>query len=105
MPAWDRVKTDRRDAERLARLLLIGELPAVRVRIPAEEVARDLVRAREDAREDLMRTRHRAVEAAPAPGVGLPGDGLDPGAHPLAGQRVVFPHFCGVALLDSVLPN
>lgn len=58
-PPGDRVKTDRRDAERLARLAHIGELPAVRVPSPAEEAARDLVRAREDARSDLMRARHR----------------------------------------------
>jgi len=58
-PPGDRVKTDRRDAERLARLLRIGELPAVRVPSEAEEAARDLVRAREDARGDLMRARHR----------------------------------------------
>jgi transposase len=57
-PPGDRV-TDRRDAERLARLLRIGELPGVRVLSPAEEAARDLVRAREDARGDLMRARHR----------------------------------------------
>ncbi len=55
----DRVKTDRRDAERLARLLRLGELVAVRVPDPLEEAARDLVRAREDARGDLMRARHR----------------------------------------------
>jgi transposase len=55
----DRVKTDRRDAERLARLLRLGELVAVRVPEPHEEAARDLVRAREDARGELMRSRHR----------------------------------------------
>ena len=49
-PPGDRVKTDRRDAERLARLLRIGELPGVRVPSEAQEAARDLVRAREDAR-------------------------------------------------------
>lgn len=58
-PAGDKVKTDRRDAERLARLLRIGELPGVRVPTEAEEAARDLVRAREDVRTDLMRARHR----------------------------------------------
>jgi transposase len=58
-PPGDRVKTDRRDAERLARLLRIGELPVVRVPSVAEEAARDLLRAREDARGDLMRARHR----------------------------------------------
>jgi transposase len=58
-PAADRVKTDRRDAERLARLLRLGEITAVRVPGREEEAARDLVRAREDARGDLMRARHR----------------------------------------------
>lgn len=58
-PPGDRVKTDRRDAERLARLLRIGELPGVRVPSVAEEAARDLLRARQDARGDLMRARHR----------------------------------------------
>jgi transposase len=58
-PPGDKVKTDRRDAERLARLLRIGELPGVRVPTETEEAARDLVRAREDARGDLMRARHR----------------------------------------------
>jgi transposase len=57
--AGDKVKTDRRDAERLARLLRLGELVAVRVPEPYEEAARDLVRAREDARGGLMRARHR----------------------------------------------
>ena len=58
-PAADRVKTDRRDAERLARLLRLGEITPVRVPGREEEAARDLVRAREDARGDLMRARHR----------------------------------------------
>ena len=58
-PAADRVKTDRRDAERLARLLRLGEITPVRIPGPEEEAARDLVRAREDARGDLMRARHR----------------------------------------------
>jgi transposase len=55
----ERVKTDRRDALKLARLLRLGELVAVRVPSVMEESARDLVRAREDARGDLMRARHR----------------------------------------------
>jgi transposase len=55
----DRVKTDRRDAELLVRLLLAGKLHAVRVPGPEEEALRDLVRAREAVRVDLMRSRHR----------------------------------------------
>ncbi len=55
----ERVKNDARDAERLARLLRAGELVGVAVPTRADEAARDLVRAREDARADLMRARHR----------------------------------------------
>lgn len=55
----ERVKTDRRDAEHLMRLLLAGKLHAVRVPGPGEEALRDLVRAREAVRVDLMRCRHR----------------------------------------------
>jgi transposase len=55
----DRVKTDRRDAEHLVRLLLAGELHPVRVPGEEEEALRDLVRAREAVRVDLMRSRHR----------------------------------------------
>jgi transposase len=57
--AADRVKTDRRDAEHLVRLLLAGKLHAVRVPGREEEALRDLVRAREAVRQDLMRCRHR----------------------------------------------
>ncbi|MBS0325819.1 MAG: IS110 family transposase [Proteobacteria bacterium] len=55
----DKIKTDRRDAGRLARLLLAGELSFVRVPTPEEEAFRDLARAREAVRVDLMRARHR----------------------------------------------
>src|SRR6201988_990685 len=55
----DRVKTDRRDAELIVRLLFAGKLHAVRVPGPEEEALRDLVRARESVRVDLMRARHR----------------------------------------------
>jgi len=58
-PSGDRVKTDAKDAVHLARLLRIGEITAVSVPSVAQEAARDLVRAREDCRADLMRARHR----------------------------------------------
>jgi len=57
--AGDRVKTDRRDAEKLARMHRMGELTAIHVPTPAQEALRDLVRSREDANEDLVRCRHR----------------------------------------------
>jgi len=55
----DRIKTDRRDAELLVRLLMAGKLHPVRVPGPEEEALRDLIRAREAVRVDLMRARHR----------------------------------------------
>lgn len=58
-PAGDRVKTDARDAAHLARLLHLGQIVEVTVPSVAQEAARDLVRAREDCRGDLMTTRHR----------------------------------------------
>jgi transposase len=58
-PAGDRVKTDARDALLLAQLLRVGQITAVRVPTVSQEAARDLVRARDDVRGDLMRARHR----------------------------------------------
>lgn len=58
-PSGDRVKTDRRDARFLARLLAVGEFVECEPPTPANEAARDLSRAREDAREALMRARHQ----------------------------------------------
>lgn len=58
-PAGDRVKTDRRDALLLARLARNGDIVAVTIPTVSQESARDLVRAREDARTVLMSARHR----------------------------------------------
>ncbi len=55
----DRVKTDRRDALKLARSYRAGDLTAVWVPDAAHEALRDLVRAREAAKGDLLRARHR----------------------------------------------
>jgi transposase len=55
----DRVKTDRRDAIKLARSFRAGELTPVWVPDPAHEALRDLVRAREAAKKDQLRARHR----------------------------------------------
>jgi len=57
--AGDRVKTNRRDAEKLARCYRAGELTAVWVPDAAHEALRDLVRAREAAKKDQLRARHR----------------------------------------------
>lgn len=55
----DRIKTDRRDAKKLAELLRAGMLTEVRPPTEQDEAIRDLCRCREDAKEDLMRARHR----------------------------------------------
>jgi transposase len=57
--AGDRVKTDRRDAERLASSFRAGELTPVWVPDATHEALRDLVRAREAAKQDQLRARHR----------------------------------------------
>ena len=58
-PAGDRVKTDARDAAHLARLLHLGQIVEVTIPSASQEAARDLARAREDCRQDLMTARHR----------------------------------------------
>jgi transposase len=55
----DRVKTDQRDAVRLAKLLAASELVLVTIPSVEREQLRDLVRCREDIRADLVRARHR----------------------------------------------
>lgn len=55
----DRVKTNRRDARKLAELGRAGLLTTVQPPTPEDEAVRDLARARDDAREDLQRCRHR----------------------------------------------
>jgi transposase len=55
----ERIKTNRRDARKLAELLRAGLLTEVRPPTLEEEAVRDLCRARDDAREDLQRCRHR----------------------------------------------
>ncbi len=71
----DKIKTDRRDAVRLARLLRGGYLVAIWVPDDEHEALRDLVRSRANARVDLLRARHRLTKfllrrgLVPPPGV------------------------------------
>src|ERR1700723_1765414 len=75
MKAGDRAKTDRRDAERLARSYRSGDLTPVWVPNEGSEALRDLVRAREAAKQDQLRARHRLSKfllrtgQRPGPGV------------------------------------
>src|SRR4051812_47033944 len=76
----DRVKTDRRDARRLARLHRAGELVAIRIPTETEEAVRDLCRARADVVDDRRR-------GPPRPGqVGIPPRGGYPGRTGRAGR-------------------
>jgi transposase len=56
-PKGDRIKNDKRDAMRLAKLLRLDEIPTVRIPTEQEEAARDLLRSRDDVRRHLMRAR------------------------------------------------
>jgi transposase len=59
----ERVKTNRRDARKLAELGRAGLLTAVQPPTPEDEAVRDLARARDDAREDLQRNREQRSPA------------------------------------------
>lgn len=68
-PSGDRIETDVRDARHRTRLLHLGEIVAVTVPSVEQEAARDLVRAREDVRGDLMSARHRLSTLVPRQGI------------------------------------
>jgi transposase len=68
----ERVKTDRRDAELLARLLLSGALTRVVVPAPEIEAARELTRAHDACRRDLMTARHRVSKTLLRHGIVYP---------------------------------
>jgi transposase len=89
-PSGDRVKTDTRDAVHLARLLRLDEFTAVSVPTVDQENARDLVRAREDARGDLMRARHRLSKLLLRQGIVYSGGRAWTGAHDLWLRRQRF---------------
>jgi transposase len=80
-PSGDRVKTDAKDAVHLARLLRLDEFTAVSVPSVDQENARDLVRAREDCRSDLMRARHRLSKLLLRQGIVYSGGQAWTGAH------------------------
>jgi len=98
-PAGDRVKTDAKDARHLARLLKLGEIVEVTVPDVEQESARDLVRAREDCRGDLMRSRHRLSKLLLRQGIVYSGGHAWTGKHeawlrgqsfPNTGTRMAF---------------
>jgi transposase len=102
--AAERVKTDQRDAELLVRLLLAGSLKPIYVPSEEQEAARDLVRARETLRQDLMRCRHRVSKLLLRQGRIWPaGRGSWTVAHRewLAAQRFAQPAL-GLAYIDAL---
>ena len=82
-PSGDRVKTDTRDARHLARLLHLDQIVAVTIPSIEQEAARDLVRAREDCRGDLMRVRHRLSKLLLRQGIVYYGGAAWTGKHEL----------------------
>jgi transposase len=89
-PAGNRVKTDAKDAEHLCRLLRLDEIVQVIVPDPEQEAARDLVRAREAVRGDLMRVRHRVSKLLLRQGIVYPGRKTWTAAHEQWLQRQRF---------------
>jgi transposase len=92
-PAGNRVKTDARDAVHLARLLRLDEVTPVVVPSVEQEAARDLVRAREDCRVDLMRARNRLSKLLLRHGIVYSGGKAWTGVHDewLRRQRFTLP--------------
>lgn len=85
--AGDKVKTDRRDAEKLARCLRAGELTPVWVPDVEHEALRDLVRGREAAKKDELRARHRVSKFLLRRGIRRPEDARSWGAQHMAWLR------------------
>ncbi len=88
-PVGDWVKTDARDALHLAKLVHLGEIVAVTVPGVEQEAARDLVRARDDVRGDLMSARRRVSKLLLRQGIVYSGGKAWTGVHDrwLRGQR------------------
>ncbi len=102
-PFGDRVKTDARDALLLARLLRLGEIVPVEVPTVAQEAARDLIRAREDVRGDLMRARHRTCKLLLRQGIVWSGGTAWTSAHHDWLRRQRFDSSALALAYDSVL--
>ena len=98
----ERIKTDRRDARKLAELHRAGLLTEVRPPTPAEEAVRDLCRARDDARADRQRCRHRLGKLLLRRGLHYPGRAWTQ-AHRRWVNGLTWPHPADRVVLDDYL--
>ena len=98
----ERIKTNRRDARKLVELGRAGLLTAVRPPTPEEEAVRDLCRARDDAREDLQRCRHRLGKLLLRRGLHYPGRNWTRG-HRQWINSLEWPHAAERAVVDDYL--
>ncbi|HZD94618.1 MAG TPA: IS110 family transposase [Candidatus Sulfotelmatobacter sp.] len=99
----ERVKTDRRDARKLARLLRAGELTAVYIPEPTDEAMRDLCRARTDAVDDRRRSRHRLKGFLLRHGYRYQGKSSWSAAHERYLRELVLPHPAMKVILEEYL--
>jgi transposase len=99
----DRVKTDKRDARKLARLLRAGELTAVYIPEPTDEAIRDLCRARTDAVDDRRRARHRLKAFLLRHGYRYQGKTAWSAAHQRYCRELVLPHPAMKVILEDYL--
>ncbi len=101
--AGERVKTDRRDARKLARLLRAGELSAVSIPESTDEAIRDLCRPRTDAVDDRRRSRHRLKGFLLRQGYHYQGKTSWSGAHERYLRELVLPHPAMKVILEEYL--
>jgi transposase len=99
----ERVKTDRRDARKLARLLRAGELTPVYIPEPTDEAIRDLCRARSDAVDDRRRSRHRLKGFLLRHGYRYQGKSSWSAAHERYLRELVLPHPAMKVILEEYL--
>ena len=99
----DRVKTDRRDAVRMVRLLAAGELRFAFVPSVEDERFRDLVRCIEDIRGDLMRARHRLGKFLLRRGQRYEGGATWTGTHMRWLRKLQFEEACSQATFVDYL--
>jgi transposase len=101
--AGERLKTDRRDARKLARLLRAGELTAIYIPEPTDEAIRDLCRARSDAVDDRRRSRHRLKAFLLRHGYHYQGKSAWTQAHERYLRELVLPHPAMKTILEEYL--